>query len=85
MFRMLAWAVDHSFNVEDEWDEETRSCDVMIAPNVKQAEKNSLSKFSGINQMHQVYNDSRKAALEAVPKIKALIAKYEREKVIVTK
>ncbi len=78
MFRILAWAVDHSFDVEKEWDEENRSCDLMISPNVRQTEKTFISKFSGINMMQTVYDESRKEALLAVPKIKKLIEEYNQ-------
>ncbi len=79
--RIFFWAVDHSFDVEKEWREEQRDCDCLIEPRVKQ-----LGRI-GISKSQEIYEISRQAAIDAVPKIKEAIKNYElqaqKEKAVV--
>jgi NTE family protein len=71
--RIFFWAVDHSFDVEKEWKDEQRDCDVLIEPEVK-----DLGRV-GISKSREIYEIARQAAEEAVPKIKELISNYEKQ------
>lgn len=73
--RIFFWAGDHSFDVEKEWSEEQRACDFLIEPEVKEFGQ------LGISKSRQIYEEVRKEAQEAVPKIKELIEKFEHAKV----
>lgn len=70
-FRIFFWAVDRSFDVEKQWDEENRACDIMISPPVK-----NTPKFA-VNPGLFIYEQGRLAALDALPRIQKLIAEYE--------
>lgn len=71
MFSMLFKAVDHSLDIEKEWTEEQISCDLMLAPKVKHFGKLGISNF------HTIYEEGRKTALEALPKIRKLMQDFE--------
>jgi len=75
MFRVFAWGVDHSFDVEEELTEEHRACDLMIRPDVQ--EKTSTW---GVTGVEWAYQQGRKAAEESLPKIRELIANFEKNK-----
>lgn len=74
MFRIFFWGVDHSFNVEEEWKEEMRSCDIMIEPEAK-----FNSGKLGVKNVQNVYDGGRAAALAAIPKIRELIKQFEEK------
>lgn len=77
MFRVHVWGADHSFDVEEEWSEEQRACDLMISPDVK-----DWSGKTGIKDTERVYEYCRRAALEAAPKIKQLITDFEAKQAL---
>lgn len=70
-FRIFFWAVDRSYDVEKEWDEENLACDIMIQPDVKDTPQLE------VRQGDHIYKEGYKAALEALPKIQKIIADYE--------
>jgi predicted acylesterase/phospholipase RssA len=72
-FRIFFWAVDRSYNVEAEWNEEQRNCDVMISPPVRDTAKLELS------QAQRIYDEGRKSALAALPQIKQLIENFGKK------
>ena len=69
--RIFFWAVDRSYDVEKEWHEENQACDIMIEPDVKE------TPYLEMKQGDFIYKQGRKAALEALPRIKEIIAQYE--------
>ncbi len=69
--RIFSWAVDRSYNVEEEWQEENQACDIMIEPPVKGTAKLELS------QADHIYQQGRKATLAILPKLEKLIEQYE--------
>ncbi len=71
-FRIFTWAIDHSFNIEEEWNEEKRACDLMITPPVKHTGR------IGTEQSQFIYDECKKSAEAAIPQIKELIANYEK-------
>jgi len=73
MFRIFFWGVDHSFDVEKELNEEQRTCDLMIEPDVKE-----WSGKWGLTNIHDVYLEGRRAGLAAIPKIQKLIKNFEK-------
>jgi len=77
MFRIFAWAVDHSFDVEKELKEEHRSCDLMIRPDVQEQ-----TSTWGLTGVEWAYQQGRKSAEEALPKIRELIANFEKGKLV---
>ncbi len=68
---ILSKAIEHSFRIEEQWDESHVACDLMIEPRVKHFGK---AQFSVIEQ---VYAEGRRAAEAAIPEIKELIKNYE--------
>ncbi|HYE22771.1 MAG TPA: patatin-like phospholipase family protein [Verrucomicrobiae bacterium] len=70
-FRIFAWAVDHSYNIEEEWNEEKQSCDIMIEPPVKEYGK------VGLKRAELIYDECRKSAIAALPQIKKIIEEYQ--------
>jgi predicted acylesterase/phospholipase RssA len=71
--RIFFWAVDRSYDVEQEWNEEKRNCDIMISPPVTETAKLELS------QAQQIYDEGRKSALAALPQIKRLIEDFGKQ------
>lgn len=70
--RMFFWAGDHSFDIEQEWSEEKRACDLLIEPAVKEFGQ------LGISKSRQIYDQVRAEAEAAVPKIKQLIDEFTK-------
>jgi predicted acylesterase/phospholipase RssA len=73
--RIFSWAVDRSYDVEEEWKEENRTCDIMIQPDVKDTDKLEMTRAQ------YIYDQGRAAALAALPKIKELIRQFEENKI----
>lgn len=74
MFRVFAWGVDHSFDVEKELTEENRACDLMLRPAVQER-----TNTWGVKEAEWVYQQGRQAALDALPRIRELIAEFEKK------
>lgn len=64
-------AVDHSFRIEEQWDESHVACDLMIEPKVKHYGKTEF------DSLEQIYKEGRRAAQAAIPEIKNLIANFK--------
>lgn len=73
MFRIFIWGVDHSFDVEKELSEENRACDLMLRPEVQER-----SNTWGVKEAEWVYQQGRQAAIDALPRIRELIANFEK-------
>ena len=71
---ILSKAIEHSFRIEEQWDESHVACDLMIEPRVKHFGK---AQFSVIEQ---VYAEGRRAAEAAIPEIKELIKNYDHQR-----
>ncbi len=72
IWSMIAKAVDHSFKIEEQWKESDIACDYMLEPRVKHFGK---AEFENLDL---IYQEGRRAAHQAVPKIKQLIAEYQK-------
>lgn len=77
IIRMLTRALDRSMEISDKWTEADMACDYMINPKVKQWKKTELD----TDNLGVIYQEGRRAALEAVPKIKELIKQWELKKI----
>jgi predicted acylesterase/phospholipase RssA len=77
VFAVLAKALDHSLKISEQWTESEMDCDFMLEPRVKHYGK---AEFSNLDK---IYQEGRRAAQAAMPKIKALIDDYEKNKVVV--
>lgn len=73
-FAVLAKAIDYSFKIQEEWDEQHQACDLMIEPRVKHYGR---AQFSVVNQ---AYLEGRRAAEEAMPKIIQIIHEFKNGK-----
>ncbi len=71
---MLARALDHSLKISEQWTESEMACDLMLEPRVKHFGKTEF------NNLDLIYNEGRRAAQQAVPKIKALIEQHGSQK-----
>lgn len=71
---VLFKAIDHSFRVEEQWDEKHIACDLMIEPIVKHYGK---AEFDSIEK---IYQEGRRSAQAAIPQIKKLIANFEKRR-----
>lgn len=74
VFSVLAKALDHSLKISEQWTESDMACDFMLEPRVKHYGK---AEFSNLDK---IYQEGRRAAQAAMPKIKTLIAEYEKNK-----
>ncbi|MBX4191849.1 MAG: hypothetical protein KW804_03555, partial [Candidatus Doudnabacteria bacterium] len=68
---MLTKAIDHSFRIEEQWDESHVACDLMIEPKVKHYGKTEFA------SLQHIYEEGRRSATAAVPVIRKLIAEFE--------
>ncbi len=68
---VLSKAIDHSFEISEQWDESHVACDLMIEPNVKHFGKVEL------RSLEKIYEEGRRAGEAAIPEIKKLIAEFE--------
>jgi NTE family protein len=75
MWTMIAKAVDHSFTIEEQWKESDIACDLMIEPRVKHYGK------AEFNNLEKIYQEGRRAAQHALPKIRELIAEKQGQKI----
>lgn len=67
ILRILARALDRSMEISDKWSDADMTCDYMITPKVKQWRKTELK------NLNLIYEEGRRAALEAIPTIKKLM------------
>ncbi len=70
---VMTKAVDHSFRIEEQWDESQIACDLMLEPNVKHYGKTDF------DSLDQIYAEGRRATEAAIPEIKKLIREYEQK------
>ena len=68
---ILTKAIDHSFKIEEQWDESHIACDLMLEPIVKHFGKTEF------NSLEQIYEEGRRAAQAAIPEIRKLIENYQ--------
>ncbi len=68
---VLSKAIDHSFEIEEQWDESHVACDLMIEPRVKHYGKTEF------NSLQNIYEEGRRAAEAVIPEIKNLIHEFE--------
>lgn len=76
MWSMMAKAIDHSFEIEKTWTESEIACDLMLEPRVKHYGKTEFE------SMQKIYEEGRRAAEAAIPKIRELIRKKKRQQFI---
>jgi len=67
---VLAKTIEHSFRIEEQWDESHVACDLMLEPVVKHFGKTEFK------NLQQIYQEGRRAAQAAIPDIKKLIENY---------
>ncbi len=72
-FQVLVRALDRSVEISDQYKASEDFCDLMISPDVKHYKKHGEFKM-----MDEIYEEGRRAALEAVPKIRDLISQFEK-------
>jgi predicted acylesterase/phospholipase RssA len=70
---ILSRALDHSFRVEEQWDESFIACDLMIEPVVKHYGK------ADFDSVDKIYQEGRRATLAALPQIRKLIEDFEAQ------
>ncbi|HTL39318.1 MAG TPA: patatin-like phospholipase family protein [Methylomirabilota bacterium] len=68
---VLSMALDHSFAIEEQWDESQIACDLMLEPKVKHYGKTEF------NSLEQIYLEGRRCAQAAIPEILELINNYD--------
>lgn len=68
---VLAKAIDHSFEVEEQWNESHIACDLMLEPNVKHYGK------AEFKHLRKIYLEGRRTAQRAIPEIKRLMEEWE--------
>jgi hypothetical protein len=71
---VLAKAIELSFKIQEEWNDNYQACDLLIEPKVKHYGR---AQFSVVNKS---YLEGRRAAEEALPKIKQLIHEFTNRK-----
>ncbi|MEJ0021045.1 MAG: patatin-like phospholipase family protein [Candidatus Doudnabacteria bacterium] len=71
---VLSKAIEHSFRIEELWDESHVACDLMLEPVVKHYGKTEF------NSLEKIYHEGRRSALAAIPAIKKLIKNYDPDK-----
>lgn len=71
VFTMLSKAIDHSFRIEEQWDESQIACDLMLEPVVKHFGKTEFK------SLEQIYQEGRRATIAALPEIRSIIANYK--------
>ncbi|MBX4188278.1 MAG: patatin-like phospholipase family protein [Candidatus Doudnabacteria bacterium] len=72
VFSMLAKAIDHSLYISEQWTESEMACDLMLEPRVKHFGKTEFE------NLEKIYQEGRRAALQALPAIKKLIEDKSR-------
>jgi NTE family protein len=73
VFSVLAKALDHSLAISEQWTESEMACDLMLEPRVKHYGKTEF------DNLEKIYQEGRRAAQQAMPKIKALIASRQKQ------
>jgi hypothetical protein len=71
VFSVLAKALDHSLKISEQWTESDMACDLMLEPRVKHFGK---AEFANLDK---IYQEGRRAAQAALPKIRSLISDFE--------
>ncbi len=69
---VISKTVEHSFRIEEQWDESHIACDLMIEPVVKHFGKTEFK------SLEDIYKEGRRAAQEAIPRIKVLIENFHK-------
>ena len=64
-------ALDHSFRIEEQWDESHVACDLMLEPVVKHFGK------AEFKNLEQIYLEGRRATIAAIPRIREIIQDFE--------
>lgn len=64
---VLTKAIEHSFAIEEKWQESDQACDVMIEPKVKHYGKTEFK------NLRKIYLEGRRAAKQAIPEILRVI------------
>jgi predicted acylesterase/phospholipase RssA len=72
---ILSKSLDHSFRIEEQWDESHVACDLMIEPAVKHFGKTEF------NSLEKIYKEGRRAATEAIPQIRKLMETYTQKQI----
>ena len=70
---ILSKAIEHSFRIEEQWDESQIACDLMLEPIVKHFGKTEF------NSLEQIYQEGRRATIAALPQIKKIIENFHPE------
>jgi len=73
---VLSKAIEHSFRIEEQWDESHVACDLMLEPGVKHYGKTEF------NSLEKIYQEGRRATLAALPEIRSLIANHKRARFV---
>lgn len=73
---VLAKAIDHSFEIEEQWTESEIACDLMLEPKVKHYGK------AEFKSLEKIYLEGRRTAEDAIPQIRRLIAAWEEERAV---
>lgn len=71
MFSVLAKAMDHSLKISEQWTDSDMACDLMLEPRVKHYGKTEF------DSLDKIYEEGRKAAQQALPKIRELMGKHK--------
>lgn len=71
---VLAKAINHSFEIEEQWHESQIACDLMLEPKVKHYGK------AEFKSLEKIYLEGRRTAQEAIPQILQLIENYQPKK-----
>lgn len=71
---VLSKAIEHSFRIEEQWDESHVACDLMLEPVVKHYGKTEF------NNLEKIYLEGRRSAQAAIPEIRKLIENYKYDK-----
>lgn len=70
---VLSKTIEHSFRIEEQWDESHIACDLMLEPVVKHFGKTEFK------SLQQIYEEGRRSAEAAIPEIRRLIENFNRE------
>lgn len=68
---VLSKAIEHSFRIEEQWDESHMACDLMLEPVVKHFGKTEFE------NLEHIYQEGRRSAQAAIPRIRKLIEEFE--------
>jgi NTE family protein len=75
LMSILAKAIDHSFEVEEQWHDSHVACDLMLEPKVKHYGK------AEFKNLRRIYLEGRRTAIQALPEIRKLIENWQPESI----